>query len=374
MPHVTETRHMISYYQWVPLILVSQALLYFLPCLFWRFLNRRIGLNLPSIIEAARATQKAVFPETREKSIRYVVMQIDSYLTSSVRRHLPGTAHTSGRCSRFARALSRSWCLACCKMYGNYLTCCYLCMKLLYLANGIGQLWLLDLFLGFQRSYQLYGIHVLAKFLRGEDWSSSERFPRVTLCDFEIRQQTNVHRYTVQCVLPINLFNEKIFIFIWFWLLAMASMSIVNIIHWLTRQTILSTQTAYVRRQLSSMDTINKREHRATREFTENYLRRDGLLIAAVDPCYVTMPPYRYTACQPFELSNASRLNTDALMTAIELGIAAKLPKRRGCRGDVRKQRIIQPVIGHRPPTRHAITSKQTGVESRSADHPGQRA
>jgi len=27
------------------------------------------------------------------------------------------------------------------------------------------------------------------------------------------------------------------------------------------------------------MDTINKREHRATREFTESYLRRDGLLI-----------------------------------------------------------------------------------------------
>ena len=27
------------------------------------------------------------------------------------------------------------------------------------------------------------------------------------------------------------------------------------------------------------MDTITKREHRATREFTENYLRRDGLLI-----------------------------------------------------------------------------------------------
>ena len=76
MPHVNEARHMISYYQWVPLILVSQALLYFLPCLFWRFLNRRIGLNLPSIIEASRATQKAVFPETREKSIRYVVMQV----------------------------------------------------------------------------------------------------------------------------------------------------------------------------------------------------------------------------------------------------------------------------------------------------------
>ena len=68
----------------------------------------------------------------------------------------------------------------------------------------------------------------------------------------QIRQQTNVHRFTVQCVLPINLFNEKIFIFIWFWLFAMAVVSLVSIVHWLARQTILSTQTAYVRRQVGS--------------------------------------------------------------------------------------------------------------------------
>ncbi|KAI0242714.1 hypothetical protein LSAT2_011714 [Lamellibrachia satsuma] len=90
---------------------------------------------------------------------------------------------------------------------------------------------------------------------------------------------------------------------------------------------------------------------------------------AAVDPCCVTMPPYRYTACQLLELSSASRLNADAWTTAIELGIAAKLPTKRGCRGGVRKQRIIQPVIGHRPPTRQAITSKQTGVDSSNLVH-----
>ena len=76
------------------------------------------------------------------------------------------------------------------------------------------------------------------------------------------------------------------------------------------------------------------------------------------------MPPYWYAACQLLELSNASRLNADAWTTPIELGIAAKLPTRRGCRGGVWKQRIVQPVIGHWPPARQAITSKQTGVDS----------
>jgi len=61
---------MISYYQWVPLILLFQSLMVFMPCLLWRFLNKRSGVNMTAVMDAARVCSQAHFLEIREK-VRY---------------------------------------------------------------------------------------------------------------------------------------------------------------------------------------------------------------------------------------------------------------------------------------------------------------
>ena len=64
------------------------------------------------------------------------------------------------------------------------------------------------------------------------DWTEESyvAFPRVTLCEFKVRGQdmANVHPYTVQCVLPINIYNEKIYVFLWFWMIFVASVSVLR--------------------------------------------------------------------------------------------------------------------------------------------------
>ena len=69
--------------------------------------------------------------------------------------------------------------------YDTYLTCAYLIVKLLYAGNVVGQLFLLDRFLG--TDFRLYGVSVLQRMLAGQDWTTSTKFPRVTLCDMQIR-------------------------------------------------------------------------------------------------------------------------------------------------------------------------------------------
>jgi hypothetical protein len=64
------------------------------------------------------------------------------------------------------------------------------------------------------------------------------KFLEVAYCDFYIREWGNPnksHRYTIQCVLPINLFNQQIFIFIWIWFNLIFLYNVIDIIKWCLR-------------------------------------------------------------------------------------------------------------------------------------------
>lgn len=57
--------------------------------------------------------------------------------------------------------------------------------KLMFLANVVGQFFLLDAFMGGFYSY--YGIEALKTLAYEHEIKESKRFPRVTMCSFSIR-------------------------------------------------------------------------------------------------------------------------------------------------------------------------------------------
>ncbi|KAL3311445.1 hypothetical protein Ciccas_009974 [Cichlidogyrus casuarinus] len=76
---------------------------------------------------------------------------------------------------------------SCCgKKHGNYLTVLYFSIKMLYLVNIFGQLFLMERFVGSKQSF--YGIRMMIDLLNGTTWQRSGNFPRVTFCDFDAKK------------------------------------------------------------------------------------------------------------------------------------------------------------------------------------------
>jgi hypothetical protein len=161
------------------------------------------------------------------------------------------------------------------KRHGQYLFFIYLLVKVLYIANAVGLIYLLEAMIG--DGYNAYGTHMLSS-LRDPDYRGSKMFPYITFCDFWVRRMGgNQHRYTVQCVLPVNLFHDKVFMVLWFWLVFVAAASCLGLLLWLLTA-IGPVNKTFVKKYLTIMGRLKKdTSDEEVGDFMNNYLRLDGV-------------------------------------------------------------------------------------------------
>lgn len=96
----------------------------------------------------------------------------------------------------------------------------------LCLVNIVVQMWLMDLF--FDGEFKKYGLNVM----NYADQTQEQRvdpmvfiFPRMTKCLFhKYGPSGTIQKHDALCILPLNIVNEKTYIFIWFWYVILAIM------------------------------------------------------------------------------------------------------------------------------------------------------
>ncbi|KAI1724202.1 innexin domain-containing protein [Ditylenchus destructor] len=254
----------IGYYQWVPLVLAGQAMLFYLPSFIWKAMNFNTGINVKSILNSAALVKKKFDKGTRSAQV------------SKAATHLIEALEMQKELKTSTFILTRLG-----KRNGVFLTLLYLFTKLLYVGNVVLQFVILNAFLGPQ--YTFWGVGILSDIWNGKEWSESGHFPRVTLCDFNVRVLGNIHRWTVQCVLMINMFNEKIFIFFWFWFLLVGALSVLSLIYWLFATLLPGQQRGYIGKYLRCTSAISNypsnREQRLIDDFIRRFLRTDGVFL-----------------------------------------------------------------------------------------------
>lgn len=279
--------HRTPYYIWIPYIFLLAALCTYLPAWFWHAFGHRAIFDIPALMNQIskmdlnniedRLKNLSIIAQHYRKAHRYT--QTETHLINTVCRRMMST------CMWFAG--------------GGTLTGIYLLVKLCYLINAIGQFLLLNSFL--QLDIWSYGQNVVLGLIRGSDWMENKSvFPRIVFCDFTIRylgdnnpnytvnfslllieylSDVSLSHLQVQCTLPVNLYNERIFALYWFWLLLLACLTLYGIFVWLIQMSYRNRRRFLKKHlRLSIHWELNDDNRALFSLFIDEYLGGDGIL------------------------------------------------------------------------------------------------
>ncbi|CAG9533313.1 unnamed protein product [Cercopithifilaria johnstoni] len=253
---LNERKDQISYYRWVPIVLALQALMFFAPNYFWNILYKETAIQPQGIVKEAKKCS-TLHGHSRDVEIHNLAAYIsDTVSIFNSQKDLKVGFTRSGRSA----------------------TMLYLLTKLLYVLNIIGQIYMLNHFFG--GHYLQWGFQTITDLVSGNEWMESSIFPRVIMCDFQVRRLGNIQRHTVQCVIMMNMINEKFYLFLLFWFIFVGICTLINFVYYLF---LLCLSRARARLVLWN---VNKREWKLCgfhsddmKRFVEDFLRPDGVLL-----------------------------------------------------------------------------------------------
>ncbi|XP_034195872.1 innexin 7 isoform X1 [Osmia lignaria lignaria] len=186
-----------AYYQWVPFVLFIQAICFYAPHYLWRNVE---GGRLKTLVSGLHMASLAL----REKSFK--TDNGISVLSTSER----DDKIRQIRVAFLNRVhLNRPW--------AYYLGLC----EVLNFINVLVQIYVTDWFLG--GAFLGLGQAVAAGSANGEMDPLDVVFPKVTKCVFhKYGASGTIQNHDALCVMALNIVNEKIYLFLWYWFIILA--------------------------------------------------------------------------------------------------------------------------------------------------------
>jgi len=184
-PDGDEIRH--AWYQWVIFILFAQALTCYFPHFLWKHWEG-------GLLKLLLQNFSAVSLETDAESTKGKRHVIANYITRNVKTH-------------------------------NLYVYKFIFCEFLNLVNIVGQMYLMDVF--FNGHFTSYGsdiLHISNMDAEKRVDPMAKVFPKMAKCTFhKYGPSGTIINHDGLCILPLNIVNEKIYVFLWFWYLILIS-------------------------------------------------------------------------------------------------------------------------------------------------------
>uniref|UniRef100_A0A0M3J5B1 Innexin n=1 Tax=Anisakis simplex TaxID=6269 RepID=A0A0M3J5B1_ANISI len=217
-------------FQWVPYFFAIQAFCFYIPSWIWHFLqqygrhrstiNSILVVDIQTVVDEAVAIRDERKEENRSKKLVKVVEFIRTSFEYRDKLQQSVTILES-----LFENLFMSFCASLLKptRLGFFATAAYLTTKFVWLINDAIQLWLIGRFLGIDDpTWAFQPSKVVQKVTNVGSKTAIHYFPRVTFCDIERHTLGRMQIDTFQCVLMLNVINEKLFVMLWFWIVVVS--------------------------------------------------------------------------------------------------------------------------------------------------------
>ncbi|XP_058821024.1 innexin inx7 isoform X2 [Topomyia yanbarensis] len=184
-----------AYYQWVPFVLFLQAIMFYGPHYLWRTLE---GGKIKRLVDGLKMVEISNFYE-RNNSITF-----ETKYTLRSKFELNKKLDIARDAFHKHILINQLWAFK--------LVFC----ETLNLLNVLTQVWFTNKFLS-GRFYHL-GLDFIEEDFTGTMDVLDTVFPKVTKCHFhKYGPSGTIQKHDALCVMALNVINEKIFTFLWFW-------------------------------------------------------------------------------------------------------------------------------------------------------------
>jgi hypothetical protein len=262
----------ITYYQWAAIILALAAVMFYLPCKLWHAFGEKAGIDFNHMITTCCNFNSIGDESKRQATYKNLAKYVDRFLDNQDN----GAAGAKRPLFKTLQVWS--------PQSGNYLGFGYIVTKFVYLLNVTAQFVFLTVFLGDKTSFWDFGLSVSNFVSQGMVWEDQSRFPRITYCNWT-RDDLGVKvSRIIQCLLPQNIYMEKVFIIVWWWYLMLFVVTVLNVVAWTTRIYGAFDKVGYVRKYLQSVDRFPTGRPSAHKKqmlgnFVHSYLKQDGVFV-----------------------------------------------------------------------------------------------
>lgn len=217
-PELDDEKQYHSYYQWVPFMLFFQGIMFYFPHWVWK--------------------------NWEDGKMRMISDGMRGVITMS-------EGEKTSRIGRLIKYISQS--------YGthNSYSFGYFIAEILNFVNVVLNIFMVDKFLG--GAFMTYGTDVLRFSGMNQENRSDpmvEIFPRITKCTFhKYGASGGIQKHDAMCVLALNILNEKIYIFLWFWFIMLCVLSGLALVYSAVIVLMPTTREIVFRRRIGTSKT-----------------------------------------------------------------------------------------------------------------------